>query len=326
MLDLSNLKRNSAISRRFTRFNSSSLPSARQTGFTLIELLVVIAIIAILAAILFPVFAQAREKARQTACLSNERQLAIGARMYMTDYDGGLFHHHEGWVLDDGTQLDQLPDSVGSCSGGGSGNSQAEKPWVLFIQPYIKNRQIAFCPSDSHKRSTHLATNLKDYNGEIQGIGEECSAAPNGEQCLATAQNATMWSYLLNSIFTHRSCRYAKEGALGGFATESALDALPDPQVILFSERNSTALDDPENTTFGYVPQDDYDTWAGEAALVRWGTGNHADEGWIQPSRHSGGSNYIFADGHTKWMRWGTARTYQFPDHIVRHPLANPPQ
>jgi prepilin-type N-terminal cleavage/methylation domain-containing protein len=60
----------------------------RRQGFTLIELLVVIAIIAILAAILFPVFAQAREKARQTQCVSNCRQIGMGIQMYLNDYDG----------------------------------------------------------------------------------------------------------------------------------------------------------------------------------------------------------------------------------------------
>src|SRR5262249_14205747 len=68
----------------------------RIQGFTLIELLVVIAIIAILAAILFPVFLQAREKARQTACGSNLRQLGMATRMYLEDYDGQYFQH---WYL-----------------------------------------------------------------------------------------------------------------------------------------------------------------------------------------------------------------------------------
>src|SRR5438046_5461859 len=95
----------------------------RKRGFTLIELLVVIAIIAILAAILFPVFAQAREKARQTACLSNHRQVGTAAMMYAQDWD-------EKWV----------PYSVGDGAN--------QHLWPALLQPYIKNTRVFIEPSN----------------------------------------------------------------------------------------------------------------------------------------------------------------------------------
>lgn len=294
------------------------------TAFTLIELLVVIAIIAIIAAILFPVFAQAREAARKTACLSNEKQIGMAARLYMEDFDGALYHHHEDWVLDDGTQTPSLPASPDGCGGGGSGNSNAEKPWAIFFQPYMKNRQMLFCPSDPAPKSRFLATNIIEYNGGITTIGEECSAAPNGEQCQAERNNLAMWSYLLNSIFTHKSCRYATEGVLSGFATDAVIGRLENPNVIMFSERNSVGFSDP-GSDFYYPPQDDYDTWPGEAVLVQWGSGSRPNEGWIKFDRHNGGANYVYADGHAKFLRWGRARLDQYPDHMVRFPLPNPP-
>ncbi len=92
----------------------------RQRGFTLIELLVVIAIIAILAAILFPVFARAREKARQTSCLSNAKQLGLAMMMYADDYNE-RFPAVYVW----------FPNGY----------------WAQLISPYVKNRQIFTCPS-----------------------------------------------------------------------------------------------------------------------------------------------------------------------------------
>ena len=294
-------------------------------AFTLIELLVVIAIIAILAAILFPVFAQAKAAAKKTACLSNEKQLGVATQLYLGDNDGALYHHHEQWVLDDGTLVENLPATADECAGGGFGNSQAEKPWAVFFQPYMKSREALFCPEDGTTRSKRLATTIEGYNGGTNEAGAECDVSPNGENCLAQTNNWTMWSYLLNSIFTHKSCRYAVEGALNGFATESVLSGLDNPNVIMFSERNSEGFADP-NSGFHYVPQDDYDTWSGEAALVRWGEGSRPKEGWVKYDRHNGGANYVYADCHAKFMKWGRARLDQYPDHVVRFPLADPPQ
>ncbi|MDB6065814.1 MAG: prepilin-type N-terminal cleavage/methylation domain [Pedosphaera sp.] len=306
------------------RFPNDVPISQQAAGFTLIELLVVIAIIAILAALLLPALVAAKSKARRTQCLANTRQLAMAGTMYMDDNNGGLFHHHEGWVLDDGTQTDVLPTTLAGCDGGGVGNSQAEKPWVILFQPYLKSRMVAFCPSDPTKKSRVLATDLKGYNGGITDLSQD--PPPNTEQAIAEAEWLTIESYALDSIFTHRSARYAVEGALDGFATETAVANLRNRNIILFSERNSEALDAQDNTEYGAVSQDDYDTWVGEAALVRWGGGNYGNQGWIRHNRHGAGANYVYADGHAGYATWSKARFDQFPDHVVRKPLSDPPQ
>ncbi len=110
-----------------------------RSGFTLIELLVVIAIIAILAAILFPVFAQAREKARQTGCLSNAKQITTGVMMYVQDYD----------------EILPLVYDLNTLSS-----------WTDRVQPYIKNWDLMFCPSGGSKRlPTSLNTTANRWWG-----------------------------------------------------------------------------------------------------------------------------------------------------------------
>src|SRR6476620_7454406 len=102
-----------------------------KSAFTLIELLVVIAIIAILAAILFPVFARARENARRASCQSNLKQVGLGLLQYSQDYDEKLVRCSYG-------------------TGFGDGASQFDKwKWMDAVQPYVKSTQVFDCSSDS---------------------------------------------------------------------------------------------------------------------------------------------------------------------------------
>src|SRR3989442_1058570 len=123
----------------------------KRFGFTLIELLVVIAIIAILAAILFPVFAQARDSARQASCLSNTKQANLGAMMYAQDYDetfprfdnnGSLLYGENSWR---GVACDTPDWGDLTVAKAGLNASKGVMFWGT-IQPYVKNFQIGICP------------------------------------------------------------------------------------------------------------------------------------------------------------------------------------
>ena len=128
------------------------------SGFTLIELLVVIAIIAILAAILFPVFSRVREKARQTQCVSNHRQLGLGVQQYAQDYD------------------ERFPPSRLNIGG------TLLLPWSANIQPYVKNHQLFACPSDprppsgtGHNQPWCPVQNVNTLRSQVTHAGHEGS-------------------------------------------------------------------------------------------------------------------------------------------------------
>jgi prepilin-type N-terminal cleavage/methylation domain-containing protein/prepilin-type processing-associated H-X9-DG protein len=106
----------------------------RTKGFTLIELLVVIAIIAILASILFPVFARARENARRSSCQSNLKQIGLGAMQYAQDYDEKTVGQHQA----EGTEVPYIDTWAASET----------TNWIQAIFPYVKSRQIYVCPSE----------------------------------------------------------------------------------------------------------------------------------------------------------------------------------
>jgi prepilin-type N-terminal cleavage/methylation domain-containing protein/prepilin-type processing-associated H-X9-DG protein len=136
------------------------MPRRRAGGFTLIELLVVIAIIAILAAILFPVFAKARERARQTACLSNMRQLGMSMFMYIEDTKGAAPPVFSGWVVNQYGQ-------------------QGSMTWQESMMPYVRNDQIYKCYS---------------YGGDFYGydVAAPAQVVGAGTAPLLPAQ----WSYI----------------------------------------------------------------------------------------------------------------------------------
>ena len=120
------------------------LPADRRPGFTLIELLVVIAIIAILAAILFPAFGQAREKARQTTCASNTRQFALATSMYVQDWEAHMLHSFNRF-----------------------GNPGYR--WMQMIHPNMKSASLFHCPSTGRKPPMSVEQQVYGYNWQYLG-------------------------------------------------------------------------------------------------------------------------------------------------------------
>lgn len=144
----------------------------KRRAFTLIELLVVIAIIAILAAILFPVFAKAREKARQSSCLSNLKQISLALVQYSSDYD-------EKYCINENAVTDA--------------NGRAVR-WFEELQPYMKSEQLGLCPSMSNnvggfQFDTRLHYALQNYYYNDRSLGAIFERGGSGPSPIAAVQD-----------------------------------------------------------------------------------------------------------------------------------------
>ena len=191
------------------KFISSELAPTRSknSAFTLIELLVVIAIIAILAAILFPVFARARENARRSSCQSNLKQIALGHKQYTQDYDEKFVP-----AIGDGT-----------TAGG----------WVVSLQPYLKSIQIFQCPSDTVAPAALPASaGYNDYyvNSALSDVGTTVNYG-NGGISEAAIDNSTLTILMGDGDGTNGSStamfRCNGYQAAGGVSTTAPARATP---------------------------------------------------------------------------------------------------
>jgi len=218
---------------------TSKVESSESKGFTLIELLVVIAIISILAAILFPVFARARESARRSSCMSNLKQIGIAVVMYTQDNDGGLVPY---WTTKPGA----------------SAKTNSWNRVGVPLDDYVKNDQIYRCPSAPSISKSYAVTG--DYYSTY-GWSWIYYPNPNG--------------WVAHFIQT----------SPGNDITPFKLDAAPEP--------SRTAL-------IGETQYGSYYESNGYAFSAFRITGTAPQYGMLD--RHLGGSNYLYADGHVKWL------------------------
>jgi prepilin-type N-terminal cleavage/methylation domain-containing protein/prepilin-type processing-associated H-X9-DG protein len=263
---------------------------SKNKGFTLIELLVVIAIIAILAAILFPVFAKAREKARQTACLSNMKQLGLGLMQYVSDYDGV---YPLSYYYPNGTS-----GATGYCH------------WSAMIAPYTKSNQLFVCNSDPNKGV--LPTNTFDYQvPNLSYLGNELLMGRPKANFKVVAECELDDASSLIAVAEMTNYPFAMGGssaASGGNGNKSHRPA----NVLSAADTN---MDGTNNTPLHQASLSECNDALAWASTLSASTNDesHSHVRYMQPDRHNGGQNYAFADGHAKWLKLGSVlQNYYF--------------
>ena len=172
------------------------IQKCKKRGFTLIELLVVIAIIAILASILFPVFARARENARRASCLSNLKQIGLGLMQYTQDYDEKYPPRIMGTWGTTSTYVDvsadsSMPGHIFTTNSGSTTSNGHWGTWMDIIQPYVKSAQIFVCPSVS-------STTYPSYGYSYYANNRALSAVDQPSMTMIVMDYNTVYSLYAN--------------------------------------------------------------------------------------------------------------------------------
>jgi len=238
-------------------------------GFTLVELLVVIAIIAILAAILFPVFARAREQARKASCQSNLKQIGLAIAMYVQDYD-------ETYPMAYMAYSASNPDWYGTTTA-------SSAHWYTILQPYVKNKQLFVCPTAGIIES---GPGTRQYSG---GYGWNIC----GTKYTGTSDGK-------GNGFGYNAGTVQSETPSGSFVKLAEVQEASNTVIV---------ADPPSN---GYASNGRYfypSSTGGRGFLpvLHGGKVGPFTGGTVTVSSYEGGGNYLFADGHVKFVTNGQA-------------------